>query len=125
MFDYLYYKLYQASLKSSLSDIPQYTAPIYFGGLISANLLVLNAFLAKFDLMPFLFSSGVGGISFVALLIVLTILYFRKDRSNRIVEKYSGENKSQKIKGNAIVAIYVAVSFLLIFAIAFFRPGKL
>jgi hypothetical protein len=37
MLNYLYYKLYQASLKSSLKDIPEFMTSISFGGLISVN----------------------------------------------------------------------------------------
>jgi hypothetical protein len=44
MFNYLYYKLYQASLRSSLRDIPEFMASVSFGGLISANILVISAF---------------------------------------------------------------------------------
>lgn len=125
MLNYLYYKLYQASLKSSLRDIPDFMTAVSFGGLISANILVISAFLAKIDLMPFLFSSKeqAGGFAFVA--IVLTMLYYRKERYRPIIKKYSQENDKERIQGNVIVAIYVAFSFLSIFAVAFFRPGKL
>lgn len=125
MFNYLYYKLYQASLKSSLRDIPEFLAPVFLGGLISANTLVLNAFLAKLDLVPFLFANRAQGGIFALVVIVLTMLYYRKGRYQPILKKYSQESDKARIRGNAIVAIYVGVSFLLIFAAAFFRPGKI
>ena len=74
MFDYLYYKLYQASLKSSLRDIPEFLAPIFLGGLISANILVISAFLSKIGLVPFLFSNSNQGGIFAFILIVITML---------------------------------------------------
>jgi uncharacterized membrane protein YkvI len=125
MFDYLYYKLYQASLKSSLKEVPHILAPVYFGGLISVNILVIYLFLVKIDALPFLFTDKRQGGVLTALIIVLTMLYYRKAKRTTLIDKYSQEDERERKRGNAIVAIYVAVSFLLIFAVAFFRPGKL
>ncbi|KIC94436.1 hypothetical protein OI18_12585 [Flavihumibacter solisilvae] len=125
MIDYLYYKLYQATLKSSLNSIPHLMAPVYLGGLISANILVLNAFLAKIDVFPFLFSGTPTGGIFAILLIIAAIIFYRKDKRERILDKYSQEKNSERIRGNVIVAIYVSLSFILIIAVAFFKPGKL
>jgi hypothetical protein len=125
MFNYLYYKLYQASLKSSLRDIPEFLAPVFLGGLVSANILVISAFLAKLDVLPFLFSNKAQGGVFALIIIVLAMFYYRKERYRLIIKKYSQENDKERIRGNVIVAIYVALSFLLIFAVAFFKPGKL
>ena len=121
MFHYLYYKLYQASLKSSLNTIPEFMTPISYGGLLSANFLVINGFLAKITNVPFLFSIGEQGAVFAFIIIGLTMLYFRKKRYIQILKKYSQESNKERIRGNAVVAIYVALSFLLIFAIAFFK----
>jgi len=125
MFNYLYYKLYQASLKSSLRDIPEFLAPVFLGGLISINILVLSAFLAKLDIVPFLFRNHIHGGIFTFVVIVLTMLYYRKECYQPILKKYSQEGENERVRGNIIVAVYVAISFLSIFAIAFFRPGKL
>jgi hypothetical protein len=57
MFDYIYYKLYRAALKSSLRDIAHFAAQVWFGGLISANLFVINGFLNKTVALPFLFAN--------------------------------------------------------------------
>lgn len=125
MFNYLYYKLYQASLKSSLSDIPEFLTPMFLGGLISANTLVLSALLAKLNVLPFLFANRTQGGIFAFVLIVITMFFYRKARYQPILKKYSNESEKERIRGNIMVAIYVAISFLSIFAIAFFRLGKL
>ena len=125
MFNYLYYKLYKASLKSSLRDIPEFLAPVFLGGLISINILVLSAFLAKLDIVPFLFKNHIHGGIFAFVVIVLTMLYYRKECYQPILKKYSQESENERVRGNIIVAVYVAISFLSIFAVAFFRPGKL
>lgn len=124
MIDYLYYKLYVASLHSSLRDIAQFVAPVYFGGVVSANVLVLNGFLAKANILPFLFSNSKQGAGFALVMIIVAFIYFRK-KHEHIIEKYSHETNRERVKGNIIVSIYVALSFLLIFAVAFFRPEKL
>jgi uncharacterized membrane protein YkvI len=125
MFDYLYYKLYRAFLKSSLKEVPHILASVYFGGLISVNILVIYLFLVKIDALPFLFTDKKQGGVLTALMIVLTMLYYRKAKQTTLIDKYSQEDERERKRGNAIVAIYVAVSFLSIVAVAFFRPGKL
>lgn len=125
MLNYLYYKLFQASLKSSLKETPEFMTSISFGGLISINILSINAFLAKLDIFPYLFSSKIQVCVFGLTTILLTIIFYNKKRYKSIQKKYSIENNKERIKGNLIVAIYVAISFISIFAIAFFKPGKL
>jgi hypothetical protein len=125
MIDYLYYKLYQATLKGSLRDIPQFIAPVYFAGLISINILVVYVFFVKIDILPYIFRNAKQAGWLVGLLIVLSLLYFGKVKREAILQKYSNEDREKRIRGNIIVAIYVALSFLLIYVIALFRPGKL
>lgn len=125
VFNYLYYKLYQAFLKSSMHDIPEFLAPVGLGGLLSSNILVVSAFLAKLDILPFLFSNKGQAGGFSILLVILTMLYYRKKRYIKILKKYSQESKKQKLKGNMVTIIYVILSFLSIFAVALFKPGEL
>lgn len=61
----------------------------------------------------------------VLLLVGVAYIYYNKNRTDALIEKYIKESNSKRIKGNIIVSIYVAISFLSIFAVAFFRPGKL
>ncbi|RYE53091.1 MAG: hypothetical protein EOP48_15110 [Sphingobacteriales bacterium] len=122
---YLYYKLYQAALKSSFKDIPHIAADAWLGGLFAVNIILINAMLAKTIELPFLFSSPKKGGIFCALLIASAVVYFRKEKRTTILEKYALESNERKKRGNTIVAIYVALSFLLIFAVAFYKPGKL
>jgi hypothetical protein len=107
-----------------VKDIPTIAAGAWFGGLISANLLVIYLFLVKINALPYLFRNPKQGGWFCALIIALAILYYRKGERESIIEKYSQESNKERKNGNAIVAVYVTLSFLLIFAVAFFRPGK-
>ena len=125
MFHYLYYKLYQASLKSSLNDMPRFMTAVSFGGLISVNILVLSAFFAKLDIAPFSFRNPLQASVFALIIIILIYVYHSRNRIEFILTKYSQEDNNTRIIGNTVVSIYVAISFLSIFAVAFFRVGKL
>ncbi|SDX56533.1 hypothetical protein [Aequorivita viscosa] len=124
MFHYLYYKLYLASLKSSLKDIPRFMTAVSFGGLIAVNIFVIIGFLAKLNLLPFYTNEHQSGLS-VIICIILAALYFHNNRVASILKKYSKESKGKRIQGNIIVALYVVLSFLSIFAVGFFNAGKL
>lgn len=125
MLNYLYYKLYQVVLKGSLKDIPEFIAPVYLGGLIGINLIVINAFLAKMNLTPFLFTSPKQGSFLIVFLIIVTFIFFGKTKRETVIKRYEVETNARRVKGNAIVSVYVGISFLLIFAVAFFKPGYL
>lgn len=119
MLDYLYYKLYQASLKSSLSDIPELMAPAFMGGLISVNMLVLNGLLLKLGLVKFmLFDEKQQAVGFVLVLIIIIMIYYRS-RYEFVIKKYSNENKHKQKYGNIIIGFYIVISFFSIFLIAF------
>ena len=53
--DYMWYKLYRASLKSSLSKPRGLLASIVLSVIIFSNIIVLNAFFSKIDIFPFVF----------------------------------------------------------------------
>lgn len=124
MFHYLYYKLYQASLKSSLNDIPKFMTDISFGVLVAMNIFVIVGFLAKINLFPFYNNEHQAGLS-VVICIILTVLYFNNNRIESILKKYSQESNRKRIWGNIIVFTYVALSFLSIFAVGLFKSGKI
>ncbi len=124
MFHYLYYKLYQATLKGSLNDIAEYTSSIYFGALISLNIFVIVGFLGKLELMSFPFSNKYEVGILMVICILFSLIYFLyKKRYKIIAEKYLKEDRKKRVRGNIIVSVYVVISFLAIFAVAFFRPN--
>ncbi len=125
MFEYLYYKLYQAALKSSLKDIPHIAAACWLSCLLSLNIFLINAILAKTISLHWFFKDYRTGGWFALILIILLILFFTKERRSAIIEKYSKEGNTQRIRGNVIVSVYVALSLILTFVVAFYKPGKL
>jgi amino acid transporter len=125
MFDYLYYRLYRACLKSSLNGIPEFIAPIWLAGVISINIIVLYTFLVKIDILHNIITNSKECGAFCFIMMCVFGIIYRKKKRKEVIEKYSIESESDRKKGNVIVSIYVIISFLLIFAVAFFRPGKL
>jgi hypothetical protein len=125
MFDYLYYKLYRAALKSSLSDIPEFIAPVWLAGLISVNVIVSYLYLVKIDVLSNIVTNPKQCGAFCFVMVCVFGITYRKKKRKRVIEKYSIERDNDRKKGNVIVFAYVIISFLLIFAVAFFKPGKL
>jgi hypothetical protein len=126
MFNYLYYKLYRAAKHSSLHSTAEFTATIFLGGLIGANILVIGAFFVKMDMLNIFFRNKfqAGACSFLCI-VIASVYYLSNKRYKPIIKKYSQESNRARVRGNIIVSVYVALSFLLIFAVAFFKPGKL
>ena len=126
MFDYLYYKLYRATLLGSLRDIAAFATTCYFSLLIFLNIIVVGAFLKKVELLPFFLYGKVQVAIFICSFIALNyFLFVHSGRYKQIIKHYEQEAESNRKKGNLIVWVYVLVSFLLIFAVAFYKPGKL
>lgn len=112
MFNYLFYKLHQATLRTSDSNIPEFMASIYLGSLINSNLVVLCFWMSKLKMLPLnvvLYYQYMACIPFL-----LSFLYFRNKRFVRIFKQYSKENEKQRVRGNYLVLSYVIISFLLL-----------
>ncbi len=125
IFDYLYFKINQAVLRSSLKDVSTYIVPVYMGGIFALNILVLSAFLAKINVAPFLFHSTIVSVIFVIAMMICLIAIYNKSKRNLVLQRFNNESKTHRERGNTIVILYVILSFLSIFFIAFFKAGKL
>ena len=123
--DYLFYKIYRANLIGSGKSIAPFVAPIYLSGLIFFNVLVLGAFLRKIDLLPFFFRNKIQVIAFIICLFAISnFLFLYKKRYKKIISKYEQKSEHERKRGNLIVWLYTIISFLLIFAVAYYKPGK-
>jgi NADH:ubiquinone oxidoreductase subunit 5 (subunit L)/multisubunit Na+/H+ antiporter MnhA subunit len=118
MINYLYYKLYGAAKVSSYKEIAEFTAAIFFGTLLASNIFITIGFFSKLDILPFLFRSKEETAFFCFFCMLFTVFYFFfKKRYKDIIKKYSQETETERKRGNAIVAIYVIISFLLLFLV--------
>ena len=124
--DYLYYKIYRVVLKGSLNDIAPFAAMIYSCGIICLNLFVIGAFMRKIGLLPFFVRNKNQMIIFMISFFVLGYFYFiYGQRYKRIIAKHENENANKRKRGNLVVWTYIILSFLMIFAVAFYKPGVL
>ena len=123
MINYLYYKLYRSYSKKNLGSTPEFLSAGVLTCLLFINLLVVNAFLAKFNFIPFLISSSVQGGIYIMILLLIILFIFRTNRRDAIIKKYSQESQTESARGNILVIVYVILTILMIFVVAFFRPG--
>jgi predicted histidine transporter YuiF (NhaC family) len=123
MINYLYYRIYKYYDRKSLG-IPVIYGAIFSGGLIALNIIVLNSFLAKLNFVPYLFSNHLAGI-FGIFCAFIAFLYYGKNKRDELITKYSTETNKQKLKRTIIIIVYATLSIILIFTIAFFKPGYL
>ena len=126
LINYLYYKIYKANLKGSLNDIAPTAAMLHTCLVISLNLFVLVCFLRKVGLLPFFFRKQQDVIVSLVSLFVAGYFYFlHRKRYTVIIENYENENESERKRGNRIIWIYIILSFLMLFEVAFYKPGIL
>ena len=124
VFDYLYYKLYRATLVGSLKDIAEFAAMIYFSGLIGINVFVLLLFVRKIGWLPLrLLNSRQVIILMICLFILNYFLFLYDERYKQIITRYKQESETQRKKGNMVVWLYVVISIALIFVVALYKPG--
>lgn len=124
--DYLFYKVYRATLKGAMNDVAEFAATVYVAGLLFMNILALGAFLKKTKLLPIFFQGTGEVVWFILILIATSFLYFfSTKRYKTIVAEFESENEKQRKKGNIIIWIYLIVSIALVFAVALYKSGVL
>lgn len=121
MLNYLYYKIYKASLKSSIKDAPYLLAPIYFGILISLNLFVIYGFIAKISSLPFILKGDTVEGIFPLSIMVISALYYNRKRRFLILYKYSHESSKKRKLGNFFTWSYVILTILSLFGVICFK----
>lgn len=122
---YLWYKLYRASLKSSLKEIPILFSGALFSLILHINIFTLSLLLSKMDVMPFIYKDKIYAIVGSIILLILTWIYFSGNRAKSIIDSFSIETDKQRVRGNIFVILYVSISITLFFLIIFYRPGYL
>lgn len=114
--DYIYYKIYRSLQKTAYADTAAFTAAVFFSGLITANLLILNDFLKNLNIAEIIWNPVIA-IVFSIIMMILSLIYFVFNKRHvKIISKYSSETEKQRKRGNLMMWIYVITSFLIIFA---------
>jgi hypothetical protein len=57
--------------------------------------------------------------------LIIGLYYYRNEKYKGVILKYSGESNRKRIIANTLISLYVAISFISIFFIAYFKPGYL
>jgi hypothetical protein len=123
---YLYYKLYKAYLKSSLSDTAEFSAAVLTGTLIGLNLMTVYFLLAKIEMCPSIATNRYEGAAMVLTCSLISALYFLTGkRSQFIINRYTNEIDSVRIRGNIIIGLYVFLTFLSVVVVANYRAGHI
>lgn len=126
MLGYLYYKLYKSYSKKNVGGTPEIVSAIILTCLLSLNIMMINIFLAKVNIIPFLISNSKQAAVIYTLIILLTMLViFRKSKREIIFKKYSQESQKDNLRGNIFVIIYISLSMIMFFVVCNFKPGYL
>jgi len=124
--NYIWYKLYRASLKSTLSKPRGLLASIVLSVILFSNIIVFNAFISKIDLFPFVFHQIKKLIPIIQIVLFAVIyLYYSGKRFLMIIKKYRVETKKHRIIGSICVIMYAFLSFLSIIIVSLYKPGYL
>ena len=126
IFDYFFLKFYNGILKSSL-DFPRFGASLTFGLLVNVNIVEISIVLAKLDILPFLYPDN-KPILYISTPIIATVIFlgYNKNRIEAIKLKFTkDELKPMKRKLNIAFTLYIVLSILAIFILAWWKPGYL
>lgn len=121
--DYLFYKFYRASQRSSIPEVAGLLAEIFLTICLSFNFLAIVALLKKTDVINYFPSKNDFIYISIGIFLLTCLLHFFKFRYKRIIEKYQNEDRTSKVRGNLIVTLYVILSFVLLLGSAFYKPG--
>ena len=123
--DYLYYKLYRATLVGSLKEVAKWAAVCYFCLLLFLNFMMVLSFLRKIDLIPsFPISKMEWKVLFLTFLVFGYFLFIYKNRFKKIIFRYEQEDEVKRKSGNLRVWIFLLITIVLVFTVPFFKPGK-
>jgi len=126
IFDYFFFKFYNGILKSSL-DFPRFGASLTFGLLVNVNIFEINMVLAKLDIFPFIYPDN-KPILYMSTPIIAAVIFllYNKNRIEAIKSKFSkDEFKPMKRKLNFAFVLYLVLSILAVYIIAWWKPGYL
>jgi hypothetical protein len=112
MIHYLYYKLYRVHLKSSYWDIADKASAMTLAGLLYLNVQGLLSVLIAMRCIQMWPDEHWDSFVILAVMMFLSLTYFRSSRVDTIVATYSDETEAQRKRGNIALAMYVAITII-------------
>lgn len=97
-FNYLYFKLYIATLRGSLNDTAPFASTVCLGGLVAINLISAGVILSKLTVVPFFLSSKyeAGILADLCILIFAFILKRVTIKKLSVIIKENQQRKNQR-----------------------------
>lgn len=91
-----------------------------------ANIFTIGAFLRKANILHrFLSKPREGILLIIALLVINYFLFMHKRKYLKIKEMFVGESRQKRIIGGTLVVLYGFLSFILLLALAAYKPGQM
>ena len=124
MINYLFYRIYEYWKNTGYKDIVDLVTPLFAGFLISLNILVINAFLSKLRIIPFLLGHRYILLGTLFVITLSAFLHYRNNKG-RILTEFLNEPKPKARRKSRLVTAYVLLSFASLVAVSLFRRGQI
>lgn len=115
---YLYYKVWQNFKKTPTNDMPATNAMFFIAICQFANIFIIHLLLSVNSLASMKFGSRREIYAFTVpmslIVFIFDYLYLYRNR-DKIYEKYKDESNKHKLIGNLLLALYIIISFALVF----------
>ena len=125
MIDYLFYRSYRLWLCSSIAEAAVFMAILQFSVMLSINALTVWGILIQYGIAGACLSDIQFYILEGSLIVLLGSRFLFKKRYKKVIDKYDNENKVQRKVGAWILAIYMAMTFIVFLIEALYRQGKI
>jgi len=126
IFDYFFLKLYNGTLKSSMPEFPRALPSLVLSLTIVVNLMIIDGFLAKLDILPSVFFHKYTVVISLIIMFIFLLLRYKNKRIAEIKIKFaSDEFKPRKKILNIAFVLYLVLTYILVFLVASYKPGYL
>ena len=121
---YIYYKILLMHSKGENNITAAGLAVMTISVIFFANIFTIGAFLRKTNILHrFINKPREGILLMIVLLFINYFLFMHKTKYLNIKEMFVSESKQKRIIGSAFVILYCFLSFILLLAIAAYKPG--
>ena len=124
IFDYFFFKIYNAVLKSH-PEAPRFMASMLLGACISVNIFVTEIMLCKLDILSSsMYHNKIIQWISTPIIIIIVFFIYKKSRIEAIKLKFSEDRFIRKKKELSIIfVLYLVFTFLTLVTTPFYKPG--
>ena len=103
--DYIYYRIWCVLKKTNAKDVAEYVTCIFLVILLGLNIIVILGN-TGFNPLEYISSYTFGLMLFIPLMLIMYMLFLRKNRHLHIIDKFSKESKKEQFQGYIILGAY-------------------